>query len=123
MPWLARPRLHIIPGSRRERVHRAGQLNIPVDGGAVEGLDGWQARERALADVHAALIAKGVIVPVELGGPEESLWTHCDLASFAENRLGELVDPADLDGRTLDRWMAAALEPGEPLAETPRAHG
>jgi GNAT superfamily N-acetyltransferase len=76
-------------------------------------LDEWQARESALGDVHTALAARGVIVPLELGGRDESSWADCDLASFAENRLGELRDPDGLDPQTRERWLAGALDPAE----------
>lgn len=79
-------------------------------------LDHWQARETALGEVHAALVGKRVIVPLELGGPDESHWTDSDLASFAENRLGEVRDPADLDRQTRGLWTTAALDPAEPWA-------
>lgn len=79
-------------------------------------LDDWQARETALGEAHAALVEKGVIVPLELDDRDELRWTDCDLTSFAENRLGEVRDPADLDRQTRELWVPAALDPAEPWA-------
>lgn len=66
-----------------------------------------------LEAVHEALIEKGVVVPVSPDAAEQRRWTDCDLASFAENRLGEVADPRGLDEPTRQRWTETALE--EPL--------
>lgn len=72
--------------------------------------DEWEARERALADVHETLVSAGVLMPVSRGRAEEHHWVQCELASFAENRLGEVADPLDLDRSTRERWAATVLE-------------
>jgi GNAT superfamily N-acetyltransferase len=57
---------------------------------------------------HERLIAAGLVAPVKLGGPEERLWLDCDLASLAENRLGDRTDPHALDERRRAEWTVRA---------------
>lgn len=72
-------------------------------------------------DVRAAFEAlsrDGVVRPVALGSSEEQLFADCDLASLAENRLGERRDPRGLDAQTRARWKDTATDedsrlPGE----------
>ncbi|MEQ9324624.1 MAG: GNAT family N-acetyltransferase [Polyangiaceae bacterium] len=76
-------------------------------------LDGDPAAEQA----HRALRDGGVVEPVGHGGPEQLLWTSCDLAAFAENRLGEDVDPRALDAsHRADITARATTEPLWPLS-------
>lgn len=81
---------------------------------------GWEehdARERALARAHRALIATGDLVPSKLRGPEARLWADCDLASLAENRLSRIVDPRSLEAGVRERLAEAVGQrlpgPGE----------
>lgn len=73
-------------------------------------------RDRALGAALAALVEKGVVVPLDIGAGDEQDWANCDLGSYAENRLGERRDPHRLDERTRDRWRRTALDAHEPLA-------
>lgn len=73
----------------------------------------WDEEDPAAAAVLETLGASGLVAPLELGGADETSWTDCDLASFAENRLGEIVDPFALDAATRERFRATAL--AEPL--------
>jgi GNAT superfamily N-acetyltransferase len=67
--------------------------------------------EAAIAAAHDELCRAGLIAPVTLGSADERLWVDCDLASFAENRLGEQVDPARLDDdRRADLLARATTE-------------
>ena len=45
---------------------------------------------------------------VAVGGAEERQWADCDLASFAENRLGERIDPAMFDDERRADLLARA---------------
>jgi GNAT superfamily N-acetyltransferase len=57
---------------------------------------------------HADLLRAGVVTPVDLGGADERLWLDCDLASLAENRLGDRTDPHGLDEARRAEWQAKA---------------
>lgn len=57
---------------------------------------------------HEAMVRSGLVVPVALGGAEERLWLDCDLASLAENRLGDRTDPHDLDEARRADWTKRA---------------
>lgn len=57
---------------------------------------------------HEDMIRAGIVVPVDLGGADERLWLDCDLASLAENRLGDLTDPHLLDEAHRAEWTARA---------------
>lgn len=59
---------------------------------------------------HADLVQTGTFAPVRLGGVEERRWLDCDLASLAENRLGDLTDPRQLDERRRADWQAGATD-------------
>ncbi len=54
------------------------------------------------------MVASGVVCPVELGGRDERAWLDCDLASLAENRLGDRTDPRSLDERRRADWLSRA---------------
>jgi GNAT superfamily N-acetyltransferase len=41
---------------------------------------------------------------------EEQRWLDCDLASLAENRLGDLTDLRNLDQRRRAGWLARAAD-------------
>lgn len=58
---------------------------------------------------HRQLVDEGILTPAD----DEDLWADCDLASFAENRLGEVVDPRKLDAARRVDWIARATD--EPL--------
>jgi len=60
--------------------------------------------------VHEDLVQTGAFAVVQLGGAEERSWLDCDLASFAENRLGELLDPRALNEARRADWQARATE-------------
>lgn len=66
--------------------------------------------EHDAGPVHDDLLRAGLIAPVALGGPEERAWLDCDLASFAEGRLGERLDPRELDEAHRAEWMARVLD-------------
>ncbi len=57
---------------------------------------------------HDAFLARGLIEPVERGGADERRWIDCDLAAFAEHRLGDDTDPLTLDADRRARWIATA---------------
>jgi GNAT superfamily N-acetyltransferase len=50
--------------------------------------------------------------PVALGEAEEGLWSDCDLASLAENRLGDATDPRTLGDRQRTEWRARVCTEG-----------
>lgn len=50
----------------------------------------------SVRSVHQSLLREGLVVPVQLDGEEELRWLDCDLASFAENRIGTQLDPRRL---------------------------
>lgn len=56
--------------------------------------------------VHEDLVRVGAVAPVELDGDEERTWLDCDLASLAENRIGDLTDPRRLDEPRRADWLA-----------------
>lgn len=60
--------------------------------------------------VHEDLVRAFVIVPAAVGGPEERAWLDCDLASLAENRLGDRLDPRDLDPAHRAEWQSRATD-------------
>lgn len=64
--------------------------------------------DEGILELHRRLVQAGVLVEVELGGPDEALWIDCELASLAENRLGEIVDPRDVDEARRRWWRARA---------------
>ena len=60
--------------------------------------------------VHEDLVQTGALAPVQLGSVEERRWLDCDLASLAENRLGDLTDPRDIEQARRADWQARATE-------------
>jgi len=60
--------------------------------------------------VHDDLVRAGVLENVALGGPEERAWLDCDLASLAENRIGDLRDPRDLDEAQRAEWQSRVTD-------------
>lgn len=68
--------------------------------------------QRDALSSHASLIEEGRLVPVELGGAEERLWSDCDLASLAEGRLARVVDPRVLGDAQRRDLVEAALTEG-----------
>lgn len=83
----------------------------------VAGWKDWDTRNHAVGVAQATLVEKGVVVPLDLGGVDEEDWADCDLASFAENRLGDPRDPYPLDERTRRLWQHRALVAHQPLAK------
>lgn len=67
-------------------------------------------RNRDVESIHGDLVRAGVLAPVALGGPEERAWLDCDLASLAENRLGDLLDPRDLEDARRAEWQERAVD-------------
>lgn len=77
--------------------------------------------ERDIEPVHEDLVRSGAVLPVEFGGAEERAWLDCDLASFAENRLDDHIDPRDLDDARRAEWLSRAVdERPPPLARRSR---
>ncbi|MEP7121523.1 MAG: GNAT family N-acetyltransferase [Byssovorax sp.] len=73
--------------------------------------------EHEVWPVHDELVRKGALAPAALGGDDERAWLDCDLASLAENWLGERLDPRELDEARRRDWQSRALEePAMPLA-------
>jgi GNAT superfamily N-acetyltransferase len=60
--------------------------------------------------VHEDLVHTGAFAPVRVGGAEERSWLDCDLASLAENRLGDRTDPRSLDKARRADWKARATQ-------------
>jgi len=75
-------------------------------------MNSWEREKGAVARVHARLVAQGVVAPVALGGQDELRWSDCDLASLAENRLGDRADPRTLDEARRRDWLARATTEG-----------
>lgn len=66
---------------------------------------------------HEALLRRGLVEAVALGGDDERAWLDCDLASLAENRLADDTDPRALTPERRADWIARATSEGEsPLA-------
>lgn len=61
-----------------------------------------------VADVHREIVERGITRPLVLGGADEARWADCDLASLAENRLGEVADPFALDDARRKDWRRRA---------------
>lgn len=57
---------------------------------------------------HAEMIRTGLVTPVAIGGADERAFLDCDLASMAENRLGDLTDPRGIDQAKRADWQARA---------------
>jgi GNAT superfamily N-acetyltransferase len=60
--------------------------------------------------LHAELVQTGAFALVPLDGADERRWLDCDLASLAENRLGDLTDPRHLDEQRRADWLARAAD-------------
>jgi GNAT superfamily N-acetyltransferase len=56
------------------------------------------------------LVRAGVLGKAGCGGTEERAWLDCDLASLAENWLGDRLDPRDLDAAHRADWLARVVE-------------
>lgn len=66
--------------------------------------------EARIAGAVDGLVASEVLRPVALHSPEERLFADCDLASLAENRLAESVDPRGIDPATRARFLDEATD-------------
>lgn len=82
--------------------YEEGWLNV-VSGRRTSRFD-----EPEVLGIHRDLVDAGVVEPLALGGAEETLWADCDLASLAENRLGDRTDPRALDQARRDDWRRRA---------------
>ena len=60
--------------------------------------------------IHDELSRCVMFVPVSDSEAEERAWLDCDLASLAENRLGDLTHPGKLDDRRRAEWRARATD-------------
>jgi GNAT superfamily N-acetyltransferase len=68
--------------------------------------------------VYRVLLEACAVEPVALGGEEERAWSDCELATFAEHRLGDRADPRVVDEERRETWRARALsEAPWPLGE------
>lgn len=76
------------------------------------GLD-QDARERSLDTIERGLLDRGQLEPLRLGGADEQAWLDCELASYAENRIGDPTSPDVLTPEHRARWCARAIT--EPL--------
>jgi hypothetical protein len=68
----------------------------------------WFTPEPTVLAVHEELVEGGQLAPLELGGSDEMAWLDCELASFAEYRLGDGSDPRGLDSARRANWQARA---------------
>ncbi len=69
------------------------------------------AGDRRMSDaIHDNLVQSGTFAPAPLDGPGERSWLDWDLASLAENRLGDASDPRDLDEARRAEWTARATK-------------
>lgn len=66
--------------------------------------------EGRLSEVHGEIAASDAFEALELGGADEALWSDFDLASLAENRLGDATDPRRLDEARRADWLLRATE-------------
>jgi GNAT superfamily N-acetyltransferase len=70
--------------------------------------------------VHDELVRGLTLAPVTLGGAEERAWLDCDVASLAENWLGERVDPRALDASRRRALQSQVLDE-PPMSLTQRS--
>jgi len=70
-------------------------------------------RERSLDALARGLLERGRLEPLRLGGADERTWLDCELASFAENRLGDTTSPDALTSERREHWLTRAIT--EPL--------
>lgn len=69
----------------------------------------WLDSDPDIEAAQAEWVTGGLLAPLALGGDEQQLWLDCDLASLAENRLGDVTDPRALDEDRRARWLTRAL--------------
>src|SRR5262245_35956249 len=67
------------------------------------------ADDQLIADLHRELVDIGLVEPLVNGGADEAFWLDCELASFAENRLGDGSDPQRLGEERRHDWQHRAL--------------
>jgi GNAT superfamily N-acetyltransferase len=70
------------------------------------------ADDPAIDATVAALVERGIIEPLALGGADEQLWSDCDLAILAEQRLGDRTDPSVLEAPRRTDWFVRAASHG-----------
>lgn len=63
--------------------------------------------DATLAQAHRQLVEEQLLAPV-VGDQDERLWVDCELASLAENRLGDLADPRTLTEAQRATWRSRA---------------
>ncbi len=71
------------------------------------------APDSTLEELADELEDARVLESLELGGEDERAWLDFELASLAENRIGDATDPRSLDMATRGRWVDRATT--EPL--------
>lgn len=76
--------------------------------------------QRRLAEVHAALVAEGVLEPLAEDAAETRRWLDCELASLVENRFFVDLDPLALGPEERAAWEPRATS-DEPLS-SPHGH-
>jgi GNAT superfamily N-acetyltransferase len=67
-----------------------------------------RAREQALDAIERELFDRDLLAPLQLGDADERAWMDCDLASLAENRLGDPTSPDELTPARREQWLARA---------------
>jgi hypothetical protein len=79
---------------------------------SIFGLDDV-ARARVLDVLTRDLLDRDLLEPLRLGSTDERAWLDCELASYAENRLGDATSPSALTPERREHWSARAIT--EPL--------
>jgi GNAT superfamily N-acetyltransferase len=68
--------------------------------------------DAAVLAMHDQLVRGGLLRPIALGAEEQD-WMDCELAAFAEHRLGDRTCPRELDPTRRETWRTRATD--EPL--------
>lgn len=69
----------------------------------------WLDPDPDVEAAQAEWVTGGLLAPLALGDDEPQQWLDCDLASLAENRLGDVTDPRALDEGRRAQWLTRAL--------------
>jgi GNAT superfamily N-acetyltransferase len=75
---------------------------------------------RRLAEMHAALVAEGLLEPLAEDEAETRRWLDCELASLVENRFFVALDPLAIGPEERAAWEPRATS-DEPLS-SPHGH-
>ncbi|WP_373509022.1 hypothetical protein [Thiocapsa sp.] len=68
--------------------------------------------------LRAALADQALLLPVATSRAEERrLWRACELATFAEYRLGGIPDPWSLTDKAIEDWSRLSLALGERIGD------